>query len=593
MRVLVRFLAIVGALTILLVVLGIALAIRVSGMSGTGPMPKDIVLKLDLDQPLAEHQSDEGLPGVFGRAATVRGIVETLDRAAADPKVKGLIATLGNASPGMGKAQELRDAVTRFRSAGKFTLAYADTFGEFQPSDQAYYLATGFDEIWMQPLGNLNLTGLLSELPFGRGALEKLKITPEVSRRYEYKSAAEMMGEYNATPANREMTESLLDDLFQQLVTGIAERRKLAPETVQALIDRAPLLDKESLQAKLIDRLGYLDEVEDSAKKQAGEHSGVVEFDDYAASIGPAKPDGEAVALIVGSGTIMRGSGESNPLLGSETMGSDAVSDAFADAIEDDHIKAILFRVDSPGGSAVASEVVRRAVQRAKAAGKPVVVSMSDVAGSGGYWVAMDADKIVAQPGTFTGSIGVFSTKFATEDMWREIGVSWTLLGRGRNATLYSSVTGYSDTEKQRVDAMLDDIYGSFTAGVAAGRSLPIEEVRKIARGRVWTGRQAKERGLVDALGGYDVALQQVRVAMNVRPDTKLHLVEFPKPKSGIEVLYDLLASRTGLAEQTSRAATREVAASLRPLLAHIAPLLPPPPGETLLRMPAVGIGGY
>ncbi|MFC7334417.1 signal peptide peptidase SppA [Rhodocista pekingensis] len=594
MKVIVRIFAVIGLLAVLLV--GGAVAIGMMLSPGRPTLPDSVVLELDLEKPLSEQAPGNPFAALSSdQKATLHDVVATLDRAARDPRVKGLIAHAGTAEGGVATLQELRDAVERFRAAGKFALVHAETFGEFSPGMQSYYLATAFDEIWLQPVGTLGITGVLSERPLLRGTLEKLKIEPQIDKRYEYKTAAEQFMEREPTPANKEMTESLIGDLYEQMVAGIAADRKLPIDAVNAAVDRAPLLDKEALELKLVDRLGYYDELVDAAKERTRSDKGTaktVALTDYRDAAEETDAQAPVVALVVGEGGITRGESDSNPVTGSEGFGATDVAKAINAAAADSSVKAILFRVNSPGGSAVGSEVVRRAVKRAREQGKPVIVSMGDLAASGGYWVSMDADRIVAQPGTFTGSIGVLGGKMVTSGLTDMLGVSYGMTSRGKNATMWTTQQPYTPAELDRRAALLDDIYVQFTAGVSAGRNLPLEKVQEVAKGRVWTGRQAKEIGLVDALGGYATALAQTREVMGLSADAPVRVALFPKPKSQFELIMSLFDG--GARVQLGQWVLADALAEYRPLLTQVEPLLRATrTEEQTVLMPPVGIAGH
>lgn len=602
MRVLVRIFAVFGFLVMLLV--GGAIAIGIALAPGKPSLPENIVLEFDFERPLAETEADDPFAGlVAGPDLSVRSVVDALDRAGRDPRVKGLVAKVGNSTMGIGGTQELRDALARFRSTGKFAVVHAETFGEFSNGTQSYYLAAAFEEVWMQPLGNLGATGFLSTPMFFRGTLDKLNVNPQIAKRHEYKSAAEPFTERAMTPASREMTDSFLGDIYRQMVEDIARDRGLTVETVSAAIDRAPLLDKEALEAKLIDRLGYYDEILEAAKERTakdGNKAETIKLSKYAMVETPAHDQGPVVALVVGEGGITRGESETDPLSGTRSFGGADVAAAFRKAIDDSQVKAILFRIDSPGGSAVGSEVVRREVMRARRAGKPVIVTMSDLGASGGYWVAMSADRIVAQPGTITGSIGVLGGKLNVTGAQNMLGLTVDTIGKGANAGMWSSQTDYTPAELARRDAMLDDIYAFFTREVAAGRRIPVERVHEIAKGRVWTGRQAKELGLVDALGGYTVALDLAREAIGLPAGAPVTLRLYPEPKSPFTQFMSLLSGDDGEADGLAssglgRVLLADALADYRPILEQFAPLIRAAvsPEEMTVLMPPLGLAGY
>lgn len=580
-RFLVRLFAVVGLLVVLATVgLGI-LYWRFAGQEPT--LPERIVLDLDLDRELIEHvPADPLAEALFGRETSLRDVVDALDRARTDPRVAGVVARLGADRFDMAAAQELRQAIARFRESGRFALAYADSFGEFGPANSAYYAASGFDEIWMQPVGIWGVTGIEARVPFLRDVLEKFGLHPEMEQRREYKSFANTFMETGFTEAHRAMTESLVDELTEQLVSGIAEGRRLPPDRVAALIDRAPLLDREAQDAGLLDRLGYRDEVRAAARDHAGTGAGTVELSDYLDRAGRPHAEGTGVALIYGVGTIGQGDSGVDPLFGGPSMGSDTIVRAFDEAIANPGIRGILFRIDSGGGSAVASESIRRAVARARDAGKPVVVSMGSAAASGGYWIALAANEIVAQPATLTGSIGVMAGKIVSEDLWDELGVNWGVVARSRNAGMWSSLSGYTESERSRLNTLLDDIYGAFTARVSEARRLPVPAVDDVARGRVWTGSQAKTLGLVDTVGGFDTALSALRRRIGLPAETPLRLEEYPLPASRLERLLKLVAMRSGVTELT------RFAALLRPVLNGLEGAVP----RQTLQAPPTGLGG-
>ena len=599
-RVLVRIFAVIGLLSVLLMGGGVLLLTGLA--SDRAALPEAVVLRLDLERPLRAAAADDPLEGlVTARGETLRDVVDALDRAAKDPRVKGLVARVGNNAQGIAATQELRAAVERFRQSGRFAYVHAETFGEFASGMQSYYLASGFEQVWMQPMGNVGITGILVTEGFYRGTLDKLGVVPQIGKRQEFKSAAEPYMETEATPANREMTESLVGDLFDQMVEGIAAGRGLDAAAVRQAVDRAPLLDREAVEAKLVDRLAYEDEMLAKAVAKAGPGAEEVELSRYAAAAGPLPPapDAPVVALVTGAGAISRGRAEADPFGGGGGFGARDVVKAFDKAIEDKNVRAILFRVDSPGGSAVASEAVRRAVLRAKAAGKPVVVSMGDLAASGGYWVSMDADRIVAQPGTITGSIGVLGGKVVTTGLTEKLGIGYTLFSRGANAGMWSDKTPYDPAELARREAMLDDIYAKFTGLVAAGRDLPPEKVQQIARGRAWTGRQALELGLVDALGGAETALDQVRAAIGLQPGAPVRLVPFPRPRGRLELVMGLLgggeeAQADGVGARAAALVLGEALEPYRPVLSQLEPLLAAArQEERVLMMPPPGLPGY
>src|SRR5437870_535232 len=415
-RLFVGFFALIGFATVLLVG-GVLLVVGGLKPSVT-PLPAKIVLTADLTRRLPEGASDDLLVRLLlGGKTTMRDFLDAIEAAGNDQRVKVLLARVGDDELGLAKVQELRDAVAAFRSKGKFAIAYADSFGEFGPGTRPYYLATVFDEIWLQPMGNVGLTGLYAEIPFFRGTLDLLGVAPEFDHRKEYKTAINSLTETKMTPPHRKEADALLASIAGQVVRGIAEGRKLPEAGVREAIDRGPFLADEALQAKLVDRLGYRDEVLARAHARAGSGAELTGLTTYLDRAGRPHREGETIALIYGSGLIVRGASSTNPLTGSRVMAATEIARAFRAAVRDRAVRAILFRVDSPGGSVVASESIWREVVFARERGKPVIVSMGDVAGSGGYYVAAPADKIVAEPATLTGSTGVLAGKVVVADL--------------------------------------------------------------------------------------------------------------------------------------------------------------------------------
>jgi len=530
----------VGALVIVLAVLA-----AVAGYF-LWPQPAGIadktVLEIDFEKGLEEYTPTDSVASLVSeKKPTVREIILTIQEAAVDDRVSGIVARTGSASLGLATVQEMRDAILAFRSKGKPAVAYAETFGEFGPGNSAYYLATAFDEIYLQPSGDLGLTGIIYSTPFIKETLEKLKIVPRIARREDYKTAVNTFTESEFTPAQRESLTAIMESCFKQIQDGIAEARGLSADQVKVLIDRGPFSSNEALAAKLVDALLYRDEVYASIRKQVGPAVEFMPIRDYWLRIDKDRGDKPLIAMIYGVGSIHRGKSKFSRLSGGVSMGSDTITKAFRAASEDSKVKAILFRIDSPGGSYVASDTIWREITRAKKAGKPVIVSMGDVAASGGYFVAMAADKIVAQPSTLTGSIGVFAGKAVTTEFWKKLGVTWDQVHSSAHSTIWSTTEDYTPQEWEILQRWLDRIYQDFTSKVASSRGLPLEQVLTIAQGRVWTGETAKAFGLVDELGGISKALQVARELAKIPADAEIELQMYPKTKSLLEVIQGRL----------------------------------------------------
>ena len=442
-RFLVGFLATFGFLALLGIV---AIAVVVARLEpGKPQLPERIILSADLTRGLAEGPPQEGWRRlILGEKPRLREFLDALEAGGTDPRVKGILARIGDDQFALADAQQVRDAIAAFRAKGKFAIAFADSFGEFGAGTRPYYLATAFDEIWLQPMGSLGLTGLYSEATFFKGTLDQIGVAPEFDHRGKYKSAANILTETKMTPPQREEVEDLLGSVAGQIVSGIAQARKLSPEAVRSAIDHAPLLASEALQTKLVDRLGYRDDAISAAHKRAGSRAEITGLSTYLDGAGRPYRKGERIALIYGSGLIVRGGTANNPLTRSDEMAANDMTRAFRAAVRDPKVRAILFRIDSPGGSVVASETIWHDVVFARERGKPVIVSMGNVAGSGGYYVAAPADKIVAEPATLTGSIGVLAGKLVVADLLNKIGVSTDAAQFGANAAMLSATSEFS-----------------------------------------------------------------------------------------------------------------------------------------------------
>jgi protease-4 len=531
----VRFLAILGALVIIGTVFAV---VAVIGSKGT--VPSKTILEANFEQALLENVPETPTARLMlNEKQTLRDVVDAIDRGAVDDRVVGMIVKIGAAPMGMAQTQEIRDAVLRFRSHKKFAVAYSETFGEFGPGNGAYYLATAFDHIYLQPSGDVGLTGVIMESPFIKDMLLKLGVTFHGDHRYEYKNALNFLTETKYTGPHKEAMTALMTSWFNQMRDGICQSRQIAPDKFQAIVDAGPYLGKEAVAAKLVDGVAYRDEVYGQIKSQAGSGAELLYLDKYLQRAGRPHDSGKTIALVFGVGGVTRGKSDYDPVQGNLKMGSDTVAGAIRAATEDKSVKAILFRVDSPGGSYVASDTIWREVVRARQAGKPVIVSMGNLAGSGGYFVAMAADKIVAEPGTITASIGVLGGKMLTSGLWDKVGLSWDEVHQGANATMFTGTQDYSPAEWGRFEAWLDRVYVDFTSKVADGRKLPKEKVLEIAKGRIWSGQDAKNLGLVDELGGYDVALRLAKKAIGVSEGEEVKIVVYPKPKSVIESVIE------------------------------------------------------
>ncbi|MGW6277209.1 signal peptide peptidase SppA [Kribbella sp. NPDC055071] len=473
------------------------------------------LLELDLTRGVLETPPSSPVAAFRARhLPTLRELVAALRKGGRDDSVVGVVAHLGGQRLSLAQVQDLREAVADFRTSGKLAVAWTESFGETSHGTVPYYLATAFDEIWVQPSGDLGITGVSVQATFIRGALDKAGVIPQFGKRREYKTAVDTFTEKEMTGPAREMASRLAESAYEQIVEGIAVRRRLDPARVRELVDSAPLPAQAGLDAGLVDRLGYRSDVYDDLSKQLAYDErllaeryirrGPRTLDEVRRRLPwPARP---LVAVVRVSGGITVGRNSSSPM-GGPGSGSDTVGAALRSVSENDRVKAVVLRVDSPGGSYVASDAIRNEVLRLRATGRPVIASMGGVAASGGYFVAMPADVIVAQPGTITGSIGVLTGKGVVRDALSRIGISQQAVSEGANARMYSAQEEFTDDQWARLEETLDRIYQDFVAKAAQDRGLPFDELEALARGRVWTGADAHERKLVDELGGFQHAL--------------------------------------------------------------------------------------
>jgi len=521
-----------------------ALARRVDTVRHHG-VPGGCVLELDLRVAPPETGGMDPLALITGagRPLVLREVVSALHRAAEDPRVAGLIARVELPAAAAGPVQELREAVTAF-AAVKPSLAWAETY----PGTLSYFLASAFGEVWMQPSGTVGLIGFATNALFLRSALDKAGIEAQFVARGEYKSAVNIFTQDRYTDPHREADTRLLDSLRGQVWQAIAESRNVGYDSLDGLADQAPLLRDAALNAGLIDRVGFRDEAyariaELVGAKGISAESGDADADDapprlyvsrYARATGPTGPSipgrrpKSTVAVVTVAGPIVSGRGGSRLPFGSSNAGGDTIAAGLRDAAADDSVSAIVLRVDSPGGSVTASETIWREVKKARERGKPVVASMGAVAASGGYYVSMGTDAIVANPGTITGSIGVLTGKLVTRDLKDRLGVGSDAVRTNANADAWSSNAPFTPEQHAQVEAETDLFYQDFVQRVAEGRKLSVEAVEAVARGRVWTGADALEHGLVDELGGLRTAVRRAKVLAGLDQDDKVRLVGYP-----------------------------------------------------------------
>jgi protease-4 len=486
---------VVAGLVLLLIVIIVIVAIRGDGM------PSSMVLALDLRESHADSANGEtGL--LIPAPVTVMDLLLALEAARKDARVKGVVVRLGNGAISLSQAQELAPALAKLRAAGKFVLAHASNFGGSGLGD--YVAAASADQVWMQPKGHFAASGTALGQLFLRGLFDKLEAEPQIAKRKEFKSAADMYMEKGMTAPDREQLNRLAQSSYESGVADIAAARKLTPDAVRAALDASPQMAEEAITRKLVDRTGYVEDLQAEALRRAGAGAKAIKMKDYVRS--RDEPFTAPIAIVEASGEIADGSADTSLLGGGSGIASDDMAKAIGEATRDKSIKAIVLRVDSPGGSVTASDQILHAVKKAQAAGKKVVVSMGAVAASGGYYISLSADRIIAQPATITGSIGVLTGKVSVGRSLALAGVAADQVAVGRNTLMDSALQPYTPDQWAAVNREADVIYDDFTAKVAAGRKLTRAKVEEVARGRVWTGADAKVQGLVDETGGFWVA---------------------------------------------------------------------------------------
>jgi len=554
-------------------------------MVGREPsVSRNSTLVLRLDDDLAEVPTEGVVQQILSanQPSGLPAVLEALRKAKVDRRIQAvIIMPSGLKASYWAKVQEVHDAILDYRKSGKPAVAFLEYTGE-----KEYLIASACSKILLMPSAPLDLNGLATYEVFLRGTLDKIGLYPDFLHIGDYKTAYNAFTEKGFTKAHREVTESMTKDLYDQLVRGIAEGRKKTETDVRALIDQGPFLPDEALRVGLVDDLAYVDQIEDKAHLPGGK-SARLEADDYAkvspSSVGLNR--GPKIAVIYASGVIASGKGGYDPLMGG-VLGSDTLIEHIRAARADSSVRAIVLRIDSPGGSATASDAIWRelVITRDERHDRPLVVSMSDLAASGGYWMAMAAPYIVAQPGTLTGSIGVITGKMVTGGVYTKLGANIESVSQGKFAELASPVRPFNDAERKKVESMIEETYDQFVEKAAQSRHMAPEKLDALAQGRVWTGRQAKANGLVDELGGLDRAIVAAKLRAKIPADSDVEIVVYPPKRS----FFDLVA-KGFKTEQGSSLLTMLVAPDERRALGvALSPLRLFHPGETLALMPAL-----
>jgi protease-4 len=548
------FLSMAGAFVamILFVIVGFAMLFGlILAAAGSKPItPDEVVLSLDLNAGLPDQAPTGGF-AAFSGVPGFTDILVKLKGAEQDKSVKGIYIRGSMTGIGTSRAEELRTALKEFRASGKFVIAHTQgMYGMGGPS--AYHSITAAEEIWMQPGTDFMINGVTFETEFLKGLFDKIGLTPQIYAFYEYKNAPNSYSETSYTAPHREALESLATSLWSTALTDIAEDRGMAMPAMKALLEAGPKSADEALAAKLVDQLGWPEDAEQAALDRAGEDAELVDLNFYSAPASKAKVKDGIIAIVGGEGAVVTGGGGSDsPFSEPPAFASDNVARALLDAADNEDVKAIVFRVDSPGGSPTASDQIWRAVERAQEKGKPVVVSMGSLAASGGYYVSTGADAILANRSTITGSIGIFGGKFAIDGTANKIGITFDTVSIGGDFANAYGVSPFNQAQEAEVKEMLKRGYDRFLTLVGEGRGMTYDQVHNIARGRIWSGTQAKENGLVDELGGFMAAITKAQELAGMDTAQMPVLAYYPQRRSGFEALEGFF----GVSSETVRAA--------------------------------------
>jgi protease-4 len=584
-----KVLLVIGGILFVFLIVGIIGIALIARSLGKPDVPNNSVLVLSISGDLPDYLPEEPLAKAFGitEKQSFTTLLTQLRKAKVDNRIGAVMLDISFPGIGWGKADELREAIKEVRTSGKPVYAYMEI-----GTNREYYIATAADKIFLPPSGDIYVNGFAAEAMFYKGSLDKLGIEADVIQiGPKYKNAPDQYTRTTMGEGQKEVINAVLDEYYGRMTQAIAEARKKSPEDVKALIDGAPYNAVAAKSQGLIDDAFYQEQVYDELKTRLGyktdEKIRTISGSDYrevqADSLG--LNNGERVAVIFASGAINIGNSNNSPF-GGQMVGSDTIVKAVNDAAADTSIKAIVLRVDSPGGSALASDLMWYALENAKAK-KPVVVSMSDVAASGGYYIACNANKIVAEPSTVTGSIGMFMGKPVVKGLYNWLGISNEYTMRGKNAGIFRETEHWTPEEKAKMTQQANGVYyDNFVPKVAKGRGKTNEEIDGLGQGRVWTGTQAKERGLVDEFGGLEKAIEIAKQLAELPADKDVRRIAYPEAKSFFETLMGGGVSTETEEQKAQAAIVKSLPADIQKALRYAELFDRMQRGEAMMMMP-------
>ncbi|HWF63796.1 MAG TPA: signal peptide peptidase SppA [Rhizomicrobium sp.] len=567
-----------GAAKFVFLIVLIFVVLLVIGLARGDGLPGKMVLTMDLRQPVPDSATT-GF-SLSGPQQTVMNYVFALDAASRDPRVKGMVMRLGNGAVSLAQAEELSDSLHRFRDHGKFVIAQATGF--LTPGLGDYVTASAANEIWAQPRSDFKVAGGGVGEIFLKGLFDKIQAVPQIAKRADYKSAADMYMEKTMTDADKEQLTELTKSWRDQAVAEVARARRLDPAKVSADFDSSPQFAEDAKGEGLLDRIGYDDDAMGAGLGRAGTGAKFTKITDYIKTKNFSTSFGANLAVIEAAGDIVDGTARGDIFNSNAGIASDDLSEAIRQATREPGIKAILLRVDSPGGSVTASDQILDAVKKAKAKGKPVIVSMGGLGASGGYFISASANKIIAEPATLTGSIGVLTGKVAVGKALGLVGAELDEVASGKNTLMDSAIQPYTPEQWTALNHEADVIYDDFLHKVSQGRHLPLDRVKEVAKGRVWTGVDAKTKGLVDGLGGFWTAADTAAQLGGI-PQDHIVIRIYPQRRG----LFESLSTMLGESEASLKALQGiETIAAFPGIKNLIGAIAEAPHGDVELRAP-------